>query len=130
MTTRYLSKEQIIAIHEELILQFGGAQGIRDEALIESAVGRYRSGYYADAIEAAAALMESLGMNHPFLDGNKRIAVAAPFVFLMANGFSVRLDEDEAYKFIIGALETGEFNKDHLCDWVRSQAKLTHPFSK
>ena len=123
MTTRYLNKEHIIAIHEELIEQFGGLRGIRDKPLLESAVGRYQSGYYEDVIEEAAALMESLGINHPFLDGNKRIAVTAPLVFLMANGYEVNLDEDEAFRFIIQALEQGGFNKDRLGNWIRDNAK-------
>jgi death on curing protein len=124
MTTRYLNKEQIIAIHRELIEQFGGLDGIRDEALLESAVGRYQSGYYADRLEEAAALMESLAINHPFVDGNKRIAVTAPMVFLMANGYGVRLDEEDAYSFIIGALEQSQFSKGRLENWVRANAKL------
>jgi death-on-curing protein len=74
-------------------------------------------------IEEAAALMESLGITHPFLDGNKRIAVTAPFVFLMANGFSVSLNEDEAFEFIIRSLEQGDFNKDHLENWIRGNAE-------
>jgi death-on-curing protein len=123
MITRYLNKEHIIAIHAELIDQFGGLHGIRDESLLESAVGRYQSGYYGNVIEEAAALMESLGINHPFLDGNKRIAVTAPLVFLMANGYTVSLDEDEAFKFIIRALEQGSFNKDHLMKWIGDNAK-------
>lgn len=123
MTTRYLSQKQIVAMHEELLERFGGTPGIRDETLIASAVGRYQSGYYADALEEAAALMESLAMNHPFLDGNKRIAVTAPFVFLMANGFSATLDDTEAYNFIIGLFEQSEFTKDHLDNWIREIVK-------
>jgi death-on-curing protein len=124
MTTRYLSQKQIIAIQEELIERFGGTPGIRDETLIASAIGRCQSGYYADMIEESAALMESLGMNHPFIDGNKRIAVTAPFVFLMANGFSAALDDIEAYNFIIGLFEQGEFTKDHLDNWIRETVKV------
>jgi death on curing protein len=124
MTTRYLNKKHIIAIHEELIDRFGGLQGIRDEALLESAVGRYQSGYYADVLEEAAALMESLGINHPFLDGNKRIAVTAPFVFLMLNGYAVNLDEESAFEFIIDALEQSNFTRDHLGEWIRDNTKL------
>jgi death-on-curing protein len=123
MTTRYLSTENIIAIHEELIEQFGGLHGIRDESLLESAVGRCQSGYYADVLEEAAALMESLGINHPFLDGNKRIAVTAPCVFLMMNGYGVNLDEEKAFDFIITALEKGDFTKSHLEKWIRDNAK-------
>jgi death on curing protein len=127
MTTRYLNTGHIIAIHKELIDQFGGLHGIRDESLLESAVGRYQSGYYGDVIEEAAALMESLGINHPFLDGNKRIAVTAPFVFLMVNGYAVSLDEDEAFEFITSALEHSNFTKNHLENWIRDNVE---PVSK
>lgn len=123
MTTRYLNKEPIIAIHEELIDRFGGLQGLRDEALLESAVGRYQSGYYADVLEEAAALMESLGINHPFLDGNKRIAVTSPFVFLMMNGYAVNLDEERAFEFIIDALEQSHFTRDHSGKWICDNAE-------
>ena len=82
MTTKHLSKKNIIAMHQELIERFGGIYGIRDDALFESAVGRYQSGYYAGHAEEAAALMESLGGNHPFLDGNKRIAVTGAYALL------------------------------------------------
>jgi death on curing protein len=107
-----------------LIEQFGGLYGLRDESLLESAVGRYQSGYYGDVIAEAAALMESLGINHPFIDGNKRIAVTAPFVFLMANGYAVSLDEDDAFELIIRALENSDFTKDKLEQWIRDNAKL------
>jgi death on curing protein len=123
MTTRYLNQKHIIAIHKELIDRFGGLEGLRDESLLESAIGRYRSGYYADALEEAAALMESLGVNHPFLDGNKRIAVTAPFVFLMMNGYAVKLDEAKAFQFIIQSLEQSGFIKVHLEKWIRDNAK-------
>jgi death on curing protein len=120
MTRKYLSKENILAIHKELISEFGGSYGLRDASLLESAVGRYQSGYYADTIEEAAALMESLGRNHPFIDGNKRIAVSAAFIFLMAHGYKVSLDEQETYVFIIGLLEKSEFSKDKLEPWIRA----------
>lgn len=123
MTTRYLPKEYIIEIHRELIDRFGGLQGIRDESLLESAVGRYKSGYYADAIEEAAALMESLGGNHPFIDGNKRIAVTAPFTFLMVNGYEVLLDEKEAFDFINNLFEAHEFSFAKIEPWIRANAR-------
>jgi death-on-curing protein len=123
MSTRYLTKSHIIAIHYELIERFGGVHGIRDEALLESAIGRYRSGYYADRVEEAAALMESLGGNHPFIDGNKRIAVTAAFVFLALNGYDVTVDEDAAFEFIHGLFNTHEFSFSHLESWLRDQAR-------
>jgi death on curing protein len=123
MTTKYLSKKNIIAIHEELIERFGGLHGIRDEALLESAIGRYQSGYYADNIEETAALMESLGGNHPFIDGNKRIAVTAPFVFLRANGYVVTLDNKSAFEFISNLFLRQEFSFSRLEPWIRESIK-------
>ena len=75
---QHLSVDEVLAIHERLIEQFGGPPGVRDLGLLESALYRPRTGYYQDIAEMAAALFESLIMNHPFLDGNKRIAFSRP----------------------------------------------------
>lgn len=75
--TRYPSLDEIVAIHADLITRFGGAAGIRDRGALEAAVARPRTGYHQDLIQEAAALWESLSQNHPFLDGNKRVAVTA-----------------------------------------------------
>jgi len=123
MSTTYLTKAHIIAIHHELIERFGGLHGIRDEALLESAIGRYQSGYYADRVEEAAALMESLGGNHPFIDGNKRIAVTAAFVFLAVNGYDVSVEEDAAFEFIDGLFKAHEFSFARLESWLRKHAR-------
>ena len=123
MTTRYLTHAHLMAIHRELIERFGGIHGTRDVALLESAAGRYRSGYYPDRIEEAAALMESLGRNHPFIDGNKRIAVTAAFVFLTLNGYDVSVEEDAAFEFIMGLLEAHEFCFVRLEPWLRERAQ-------
>jgi len=124
MTTQYLSKKNIIAMHHELIERFGGIHGIRDEALLEPAIGRYQSGYYVDCMEEAAALMESLGGNHPFLDGNKRIAVTASFIFLQMNGYDIFLDDEEAFVFITTLFESHEFSFARLEPWIRKNVKL------
>ncbi len=121
MTRIYLNKEQGILLHQKLIEAFGGMPGLRDAALLESAIGRYRSGYYQDEIEEAAALMESLLINHPFLDGNKRIAIAAAFTSLMINGYAIQLNEPEAYKFIITSLESNIVSKEKLDTWIREK---------
>ena len=123
MSTKYLTKAEINAIHYELIERFGGIHGIRDEALLESAIGRYQSGYYADRMEEAAALMESLGGNHPFIDGNKRIAVTAAFVFLAMNGYDVNVEEGTAYEFINGLLNAHEFSFARLEPWLRKHSR-------
>ena len=120
MPSRYLNSEQIKLIHQELIERFGGLHGMRDESLLESAVGRYQQGYYNDVIEEATALMESLGGNHAFIDGNKRIAVTATFTFLMVNAYDVNLDDKQAYDFIMSLLETNSFNFEELEPWIRA----------
>jgi len=84
--SRYLSVSEVIEINAEMVSKFGGIHGLRDSGALQSAVGRLDSGYYADAIEEAAALFESLSQNHPFLDGNKRTAITATGVFLLLNG--------------------------------------------
>ena len=77
-----LSLDEVLAIHQRLIETFGGPPGVRDLGLVESALYRPGSGYYRDLAEMAAALFESLLMNHPFIDGNKRAGVLAAAVFL------------------------------------------------
>ena len=82
----YLTIAEVLTIHQRQIDEYGGAHGIRDSQLLESAVFRPQTGYYNSAAEEAAALMESLANNHPFLDGNKRVAFAAEQTFLLING--------------------------------------------
>jgi len=106
-------------MHADQIIVFGGSSGIRDRGLIEAALLRPQTGYYSDLIEEAAALWESLAMNHGFVDGNKRVALAASEVFLEANGYVITASNDEMLKFIIGHLETGTFNKDNVDKWLR-----------
>ncbi|HED36770.1 MAG TPA: type II toxin-antitoxin system death-on-curing family toxin, partial [Ignavibacteria bacterium] len=74
---KYLTNDEVIIIHKNLIDEFGGLHGIRDNNSLESAVMRSQSGYYEDIYEEASALMESLASNHSFVDGNKRISFFA-----------------------------------------------------
>lgn len=79
MTERdYLTVADVRALHAILLQHYGGAAGIRDPGAMESALFRPQTGYYADIVAEAAALMESLAINHPFIDGNKRIALPPP----------------------------------------------------
>jgi death-on-curing protein len=109
----------VLAIHEALISIFGGQAGVRDPGLLESALYRPRTGYYADLAEMAAALFESLLMNHPFVDGNKRVAFFATDVFLRLNGWQLRVDADAAHRFLIGLLERRECDFQRLLPWIR-----------
>jgi death on curing protein len=84
--TDYLTVIEILSIHKMMIDRYGGAHGIRDIGAVESVCFRPQSGYYEDIIAEASALMESLAINHPFTDGNKRVAFGATDVFLRING--------------------------------------------
>lgn len=120
--TLYLTIDEALRIHQRLIEAFGGAAGVRDLGLIESALLRPQTGYYADVIEEAAALWESLAMNHGFVDGNKRVAYACAELFLQLNGHDIAADNDTIETFILGHLEAGTFRKDVLEAWLRQHA--------
>jgi death-on-curing protein len=122
--TDYLTLAEVLAIHADQIEKYGGVRGVRDAGLLEAALFRPQTGYYADLIEEAAALWESLAQNHPFIDGNKRTAFAATYTFLAINGAQVTADAEETYIFIWGLYEAGMFNFDKLAQWLRHNAKL------
>lgn len=119
----YLTLTEVLAIHADQIDRFGGAKGVRDFGLIESALFRPQTGYYSDLIQEAAALWESLSQNHPFVDGNKRLAFAATDVFLRANGTFIVADPQEAYDFMIGLYRANRFQFDELESWLRMNTR-------
>jgi death-on-curing protein len=90
-----LTAIEVLAIHDDQIDRHGGASGLRDRGLLEAALFRPQTGYYADLIEEAAALWESLAQSHPFIDGNKRTAFAFTYTFLAINGARITADVDE-----------------------------------
>ncbi len=115
----YLTVDEAIEIHQQVIEYFGGPGGIRDPGLLESALFRPQTGYYNDIYETAAALFESLIINHPFIDGNKRVAFFATDVFLRLNGFRFDVNADAAHARLIGFLDTNTCDYDHLLPWIR-----------
>lgn len=117
----YLTLEDVIYIHDEQLRIFGGAAGVRDEGLLLSALLRPQTGYYADLIEEAAALWESLTINHAFVDGNKRVAFASTAVFLALNGVGIEETEEAVVAFIYQHLEAGTFRKDVVEVWLRAR---------
>ncbi len=123
--TDYLTVIEVLAIHADQIERYGGADGVRDAGLLDAALFRPQTGHYGDLIEEAAALWESLAMNHPFVDGNKRVAVAVTFTFLMINGFDMTADANTVYDFIIKHLQEGTFQHDHLVTWLRNNTTAT-----
>jgi death-on-curing protein len=117
--TSYPSLGDVLSIHAKLIERFGGSHGLRDRGALESALARPQSGYYRDLIEEAAALWESLSQNHPFIDGNKRVAVTVTAAFLTVNGFHLYFADAEAFPFLLGLYEDGTFEFDKLNEWLR-----------
>lgn len=114
----YPTIQNVIDIHEKLIELSGGSHGVRDEGGIESALARPQIGYYDGLIEEAAAIFESLAGNHPFVDGNKRIAVAITDLFLRMNDHKINVDSKEAHSFLIGLFEADNFKFEPLKEWL------------
>ncbi len=119
-SVQFLSLEEVLEIHTALIERFGGASGIRDPGLLESALYRPRTGYYNDLIEMAAALFESLMNNHPFIDGNKRVAFFSTDIFLRLNGYKMKVESKPAHAFLMKLFETNTCDLEHLAPWIRS----------
>ena len=118
--TDYLTVIEVLAIHADQIDRYGGSEGIRDMGLLEAALFRPQTGYYADLIKQAAALWESMAQNHPFIDGNKRAAFAVTYTFLAINGARFTAKSEETYAFISGLYEANAFEFEHLAVWLRA----------
>jgi death on curing protein len=116
----YLTLIEVLEIHKMLIEEHGGAHGLRDAGALEAALFRPQSGYYDDLIAEASALFESLAINHPFLDGNKRIAFAAADIFLRINGSRIYKPPMDIYSDMMKMFDTGTFNIAHIEPWLRS----------
>ena len=123
MSFDYIRVEDILAIHADQIERYGGAEGIRDPGLLEAALFRPQTGYYPTLIDEAAALWESLSQSHPFLDGNKRTAFAATYVFLAINGLDIIAADDEAQDFVLGLYATSSITFDNLRAWLSENTK-------
>ena len=115
----------MLEIHTVLIDRYGGVEGVRDRGLLESALYRPKTGYYADLIEMAAALFESLMNNYPFVDGNKRVAFFSTDVFLRLNGYKMVVEPRAAHAFLMGLFASNSCDLEHLAPWIRSVTK-TH----
>jgi len=116
---QFLSVDEALAIQERLIERFGGDHGLRDQGLLESALFRPQTGYYTHIEEMAAAMFESLLINHAFVDGNKRVAFFATDVFLRLNGWKLVLTADEGEQFIVGMLEGNDCSFEKILPWIR-----------
>jgi len=116
--TLFPTLEEILYLHEKLIERHGGAPGVRDLGLVESALARPRSGYYESLSEQAAALMQSFAGNHAFVDGNKRVAFASAAVFLRLNGFRLVVAAEPAERFLIDRVIVGHAELTEIANWI------------
>ncbi|BBO03199.1 MULTISPECIES: type II toxin-antitoxin system death-on-curing family toxin [Bradyrhizobium] len=117
----WLTRRIIIAIHHEQLAIHGGASGLRDEGMLESALDRprnKRSYQSADLPELAAAYAFGIARNHPFVDGNKRTSLLALYTFLGVNGIDFVVPEAEAAAIIL-SLAAGEVSEENLTRWIR-----------
>ena len=122
-STDYITTIEALALHAIGLKKYGGSSGIRDIGALESALFRPQTGYYKDIIEEASALLESLAVNHPFIDGNKRVAFAVADSFLRINGYSIKSDSKTIYRKMITLFESGTFEFSYLEPWLRSVTK-------
>lgn len=113
-------------MHRLLIEEFGGLHGLRDRRLLEAAIYRPQNGYYEDLFHEAAALMESLGNNHAFLDGNKRISFVGTDTFLRMNGYCLEVEPLAAHRFITEAISRREFRIHQIREWLAAHAQPMH----
>ncbi|MDA2913688.1 type II toxin-antitoxin system death-on-curing family toxin [Acidobacteriia bacterium AH_259_A11_L15] len=116
----YPTVAEALQIHTQLMEEFGGSHGLRDRGRLEAAIFRPQIGYYNSLLEEAAALMEALGNNHAFLDGNKRLSFAVTDVFLRLNGFYIEVDPVAAHKFITEAIARSKFRFSAIHKWLQA----------
>lgn len=123
MNIQYLTLEEVLVFQKKLIEEFGGHHGVRDLGALESALIRPQLGYYGTLEQQAAAMIESLANNHPFMDGNKRIAFFATDVFLRLNGCFLDCESETTYTCWIDLFKNHKFQFEHLLVWVESVLK-------
>jgi death-on-curing protein len=124
--TVWLSKQTVLAIHDEQLAEHGGAAGIRDDGLLESALARplNRASYgEPDIAELAALYAIAIAQNHPFLDGNKRTAYVTLEAFLELNGLRFPVSDTQAVIAML-SLAAGDTSDDEFIEWVRANARV------
>jgi len=117
----WIEDELVLAIHDRQLVEHGGAEGLRDEALLESALGRPLS---TDIIELAAKYAAGIVQNHPFVDGNKRTGFVVGVLFLELNGYRFTASEEAAAQAVL-ELAAGSFEEKGFCEFMRANSKRT-----
>jgi len=122
---RWLPKDLILAVHNRQLAEHGGAAGVRDEGLLESALARAQNLFAygeSDAAALAAAYAFGIAKNHPFVDGNKRTAYVACELFLAANGYDLSASDEECLAMMLG-LAAGEVDEAEFAAWLRENER-------
>lgn len=123
---KWIDKRALLLLHEESLSAFGGARGLRDEGLLDSALDRARNQFLYEGDVDLAALAAAYGFgiakNHPFVDGNKRAAFLGLGLFLAINGKRLRAEQVDAIRTILG-LAAGTIDEKQLAEWVRANIK-------
>ncbi len=124
---KYLTPQQILAIHDRVVRRFGGSFGVRDIGLVESAVYRPQASFdgvdlYKTIFEKAGALLQSLLKNHPFVDGNKRTALTSAAIFLKINGFKLINTHKEEVEFAI-KVDNEHLGLEQIATFLKKNSK-------
>lgn len=119
----YPTLAETLELHARLIERFGGKAGVRDMGLLESALMRPQTGYYKSLSLEAAALLQSLAQNHPFVDGNKRAAFATTAIFLRMNGYRLKVDADNGESFLIERVIKARAELDDIATWLEKHMR-------
>lgn len=126
MDPRFLALDEVLALHSDQVLRYGGAQGLRDPGLLSSAIAMPQASYggaflHPTLFEMAAAYLFHLTQNHAFVDGNKRIGLAAALVFLHLNGQAVEAPDDDLFSLVLRVAK-GAASKAEVAVFLESHA--------
>lgn len=122
-----ISTEDVLKIHNLLIGQFGGRHGVRDKSSLDSAINRPFATFdqqelYPEPVDKAAAILESIVTNHPFIDGNKRTGYVLARLLLLKSGLDIKATQEDKYKMVI-AVSRGEWKFVQIRDWMTERCK-------
>ena len=121
--TLFPTLEETLELHRLVLERFGGQPGVRDLGMLQSALGRPQTGYYDTIWQQAAALLQSLAMNHPFIDGNKRVAFALTATFLRMNKYRLVVTAADGEVFLLQRVIAGRADLTEIAGWLESHTR-------
>jgi death on curing protein len=126
-----ISTEDVLKIHQLLIDQFGGSHGVRDKSSLDSAINRPFATFdqqelYPEPVDKAAAILESIVINHPFIDGNKRTGYVLARLLLLKSGLDIKTTQEDKYEMVI-AVSRGEWKFEQIKDWLIERCEYNEP---